>query len=661
MRCRVRYVTSLPNGSTATKDREVTTSGARVRVGRGTDNDIVLKDLAVAFRHADIVVRDFDIVVEAVGGSAIRFDEVPAGRGALTLETVVGIGPYRLRLLPAEPGFDLALSIEAADVAPAMQAVPAAALRISGGIASRRPLSWLLFVAILAGCLVLPVLANLGYERDRPPELAEGRAGRQGPASLLAGFDHAWDTGELSDPHKFLEERCEACHVRPFQSISNEDCGACHGSVRHHFDDPRGLITAALRTDGHEPASCTSCHAEHQGSDGAVPRQQALCVGCHQNLHQYAEGSELAAKVTDFGSDHPQFSPSVVVDGISGRVQRLNLDGPAPVREHSGLVFNHLCHLGLKTTMPVGTGVAERRCYSPDGLLLAKNLPGPADAKQVGADGAVRYQLDGLLDVTFPNPDQPLRAKLSCGSCHVPDAGGAGMRPVSMEQHCSYCHSLTFDRGNPERVLPHGKPSEVTDILTYYYGAAAKRPAEVRADATGQRRRPGAKAEPSLPAAAPAMTGAAAQSTPPTGLERRLESIFRDDGESTCGYCHRTTVAHGSEAVSYDVLPARVQKVWEPLARFDHASHTNLACGECHAAATSSSSSDVLMPPIRTCRACHQGEAAAAAVPSTCTMCHVYHQDRDGCPMVPSAGGLATAEGGKCAAPAATTSNAAAE
>ena len=93
MRCRVQNVTSLPNGTTSTKDREVTTSGNRLRIGRGTDNDIVLKDLAVALRHADIVVRDFDIVVESVSGSLVLFDDVAAGRGALTPETVVGHRP----------------------------------------------------------------------------------------------------------------------------------------------------------------------------------------------------------------------------------------------------------------------------------------------------------------------------------------------------------------------------------------------------------------------------------------------------------------------------------------------------------------------------------------------------------------------------------------
>ena len=167
MRCRVQNVTSLPNGTTSTKDREVSTSGNRVRIGRGTDNDIALKDLAVAFRHADIVVRDFDIVVESVSGSLVLFDDVPAGRGALTPETVVGIGPYQIRLLPPERGFDLALSIESGEsAAAAAPPVAAAPLRIRGGLLARRPLSWLLFAVVLAGFLVLPVVAHLGYQRD---------------------------------------------------------------------------------------------------------------------------------------------------------------------------------------------------------------------------------------------------------------------------------------------------------------------------------------------------------------------------------------------------------------------------------------------------------------------------------------------------------------
>ena len=662
MRCRVQNVTRLPNGTTAIKDREVATSGNRVRIGRGTDNDIVLKDLSVAFRHADLVVRDFDVVVEAVGGSAVRFDDVAAGRGVLAPDTVVGIGPYQIRLLPAEPGFDLNLAIESQDTAVASAApVAAAPMRLRGGLLARRPLSWLLFAAVLVGFLVLPVLAHLGYQREQAPVLADGRMGAEAPPTLLAGFDHSWDSGELSDSHKFLEKRCEACHVVPFQPVRNEDCGACHGSVRHHFADPKGVITAALTADGLDPARCTGCHAEHQGPNGAIPNRQALCVACHQDLKRFAADTELG-NVADFGTDHPQFKPTVWVDAANGVVKRLELGGAEPVKESSGLRFDHACHLGGAHAQTAKDGEPGWLCAKADGRIGVRSMPPSA---QVGppADGATaRVDIEGVLSVDIAREGNRLTAKLECTSCHLPDAGGATMRPVSMENHCSYCHALEFDKDKPERVLPHGKPEEVVDVLTYFYGAEAVRPPLVRTDPTTKlRRRPGAKAEPvaaPAPAPAPAAQEAAAKGPNPA-FAKRLERVFADDGLSTCGYCHRTTATPGANGtVEYDVLPVRVQGIWEPLARFDHAAHANLPCAHCHEAPASVQSSDVLMPPIANCRECHLGEAAHAAVPSTCTMCHVYHQEKGTCPIVPGAG-LTLVSPVDCPPAATTAANAA--
>ena len=149
-------------------------------------------------------------------------------------------------------------------------------------------------------------------------------------------------------------------------------------------------------------------------------------------------------------------------------------------------------------------------------------------------------------------------------------------------------------------------------FLTYFYGAEALRPPLLRTDPTTKlRRRPGAKAE---PAAAPAPAPAAAQETggqaPNAAFAKRLERVFADDGASTCGYCHRTTAVPGDKGVEYDIVPVQVQRLWEPLARFDHAAHANLSCASCHDAAASIDSSTVLLPPIASCRECHQGEAA---------------------------------------------------
>ena len=252
-----------------------------------------------------------------------------------------------------------------------------------------------------------------------------------------------------------------------------------------------------------------------------------------------------------------------------------------------------------------------------------------------------------MLEVDFPDPKQPLRAKLTCASCHQPDAGGANMRPVSMEQHCSYCHSLSFDKENPDRVLPHGKPEEVVDVLTYFYGARGVRPPLTRTDKTKQRRRPGAKAEPAVaPAPAPrraprrpsptrpSPSGSSACS-PTTAIDLRLLPPDHGDADRQ-GPRLRHPARAGAGASG------------SPSRAFIHAPHANLPCAHCHAADTSSISSDVLLPPIADCRDCHLGEAAAAAVPSTCTMCHVYHQKQDTCPMVPGAGVVATAGGAVC-------------
>jgi predicted CXXCH cytochrome family protein len=54
-----------------------------------------------------------------------------------------------------------------------------------------------------------------------------------------------------------------------------------------------------------------------------------------------------------------------------------------------------------------------------------------------------------------------------------------------------------------------------------------------------------------------------------------------------------------------------------------------VACTECHAAAASTETKDVLLPKVETCRDCHQVRVGAR---SGCVECHRYHdktQERD--------------------------------
>jgi predicted CXXCH cytochrome family protein len=77
------------------------------------------------------------------------------------------------------------------------------------------------------------------------------------------------------------------------------------------------------------------------------------------------------------------------------------------------------------------------------------------------------------------------------------------------------------------------------------------------------------------------------------------------------------------------VVPPRIPARWLPHSRFDHGAHRPVACTECHAAATSTETRDVLLPRVETCRECHLPEGGAR---SGCVECHRYHdksQERD--------------------------------
>jgi predicted CXXCH cytochrome family protein len=70
-----------------------------------------------------------------------------------------------------------------------------------------------------------------------------------------------------------------------------------------------------------------------------------------------------------------------------------------------------------------------------------------------------------------------------------------------------------------------------------------------------------------------------------------------------------------------------LQDSFFPKAKFSHAAHEGATCTSCHAALTSESSEDVLLPSIETCRSCHAGEHTEIRTPSTCVSCHDFHSE----------------------------------
>jgi predicted CXXCH cytochrome family protein len=195
------------------------------------------------------------------------------------------------------------------------------------------------------------------------------------------------------------------------------------------------------------------------------------------------------------------------------------------------------------------------------------------------------------------------RAGLQCGNCHHPSEDGVRFKPVNMERDCEACHSLAFDQvGGIVRTLRHGDVDQMMAELSvsgYHPPVAA------------ERRRPGEFA-----------VGGNYHINfgPPRYTSTTFQQALSRGG--VCGECHTPAMRNGKPGV----VP--VTQVSRYLANgwFDHKAHAQEKCTTCHAAQTSTTSSDLLLPTVAQCRTCHLGEDShRAKVPSGCVMCHGYH------------------------------------
>jgi predicted CXXCH cytochrome family protein len=353
-----------------------------------------------------------------------------------------------------------------------------------------------------------------------------------------------------------------------------DGCEACHARPFQRVRD----------------AACLECHGSnlhrHVRADHPEATRVAAerCTACHV---EHDEPSRLVqtdsrlcarchdhgdAQATDFGTDHPEFRVSLLTPADDAwTIARVAL-GSRAATEQSNLVFPHDVHL------------------DPQGVR--------------GPDG-----------------DQVM----ACADCHAPEPGGARFQPIRMESHCAACHRLDFDPTAPERSVPHGPPAAVLQFLVDHYSA---RYLAGYPDA-------GAAAAPARVAALPAQALSRAARERILGTARtRAALVARDLFERrTCAECHQVIRSGEGAAATWHVAPVRLTEAFMPHAAFSHASHgtTMTPCGTCHAAETSTSATDVLMPGIAVCRDCHatSGRIAggAAAVPSDCTLCHGFHSD----------------------------------
>ena len=324
----------------------------RVKIGRGTDQDVQLPDMRVTLAHAEIRPLGKGWRIECRSENPVWVSGRAVLEGPLEVGDALNFGRFRIHVRPATPDADLVLEIEEHLSARQVEAARKARVRVSladAGLGKRR-WAWGLATLLVLVTLVLPIALRYG---------AGGEAG--------ASLDSAWQAGPASAAHSGFIQDCDTCHQAPFAAVKNEACLACHRDTAMHSDDA-ALMDHADMTH----ARCGGCHLEHTGRDTLIARSTELCTDCHADPGERFPGSQLAP-ASSFDGDHPGFTLSMVAweDGQARRVE--TPQEPGPLHEQSRLKYPHDVHLARQgIASPDGTRVLEcKDCHRPMGTSFA--------------------------------------------------------------------------------------------------------------------------------------------------------------------------------------------------------------------------------------------------------------------------------------------------
>ncbi|TRD11959.1 cytochrome c family protein [Erythrobacter insulae] len=485
----IRTVDFTAAGREIVRDRTVEQS--ELTIGRATDNDIHLPDLAVEQHHVRIQeAPDGTLIIGSVGGLGFGID----GRTETSAEIApsagaeLALGSSRLTI---GRGGTTSITIKQAENTDTKDVLRGFAL--ASALPSKRIMSWAFAAVILIALLTVPIVTHLTrdpVENDPESEM---------PGQVV--FDSTWSTGKLSLAHHQLEENCEACHVTPFVSVQDATCLTCHEELGDHAETPRlakGMppfstgdaiqwkIAESFGKEG--PLGCVNCHSEHEGPVKLEPASQQFCSDCHNELDTRLTDTSIG-NAHDFGEKHPQFRPTFYTKLAAEEPMRVSLSAD-PV-EMSGLIFPHDIHMDEQ-------GGAAKMALS------------------IGKYGA----------------------PLECSDCHSETEDKVGFEPVEMEASCESCHSLVSGRsGSGFTSLRHGDIDDLrADLMKVNRGS---RPA-----ASSGRTRPGQFAQ-----------GRRYYSNfgRPFGAYLSITNALGPNG--VCGECHLPTTTNGTPDVMPVNLP----------------------------------------------------------------------------------------------------------
>jgi predicted CXXCH cytochrome family protein len=463
MRVILRRTESLGGLPVAT-DEEVELD--RVKIGRGTDQDVQLPDMRVTLAHAEIRAQGNGWRIECRSENPVWINGSAVTEGPLKVGDALNFGRYRVHLRIPPPGADLLLEVEEHLSARQVEAARKARVRLSLADSTLRKRGWAWGLALSVFILLFALPAALRY----------GAAGEAG-----VSLDRAWQAGPPSDAHSGFVEDCDSCHQAPFVAVRNDACLACHKQTAHHSDHPR-----ILEQGGMTEARCGSCHLEHTGRNTLIARNTALCTDCHADLAERFPDARLAP-VGSFDRDHPGFTLSLPAWQDGKAAPRVELEQGPAVREDSRLTFPHDAHLAAEGVSspdgkrvldcadchrPMGTSFApirmEEHCQSCHRLDFDPDKPGrrlphraPGEVAAIVLDHYARMALTGgVEDAAAPpvvrllrRPGQVLQADERKAALEWADARAAQtMEDVFTRRLCSTCHQV---RRTDDPALPY--------------------------------------------------------------------------------------------------------------------------------------------------------------------------------------------------------------
>ena len=397
-------------------------------------------------------------------------------------------------------------------------------------------------------------------------------AGARGPSGLVAA---AWD----ATPGPFQIR--QLAQARPGEPTAlDESCQKCHPGHRLHQPN----VVRDL--------SCSFCHAEHRGAGPMAATTDAQCILCHGDA-----GVMAAAAIKGAGL------PRAVINGLAAP------SVPSPALERTVTASDSGPATGFTQVIH---GFAQDH---PEFRVHIDKLVDPDTLKFNHA----RH----LTSETIPK--LPGGQKLNCNSCHQPDAAGVYFRRINFEQHCQVCHALQFDPETPALTLPHGQPALVTAFLhslPRQYVDFAARSGITRAAEQNQFAQEKLQRWQTRVATGETFEQRVFFSTATTGPSVQVGSVIgaTHPPYPGCAYCHEVQAsAQGQPEITKPVLLDR----WLVHGAFNHAKHSGVACLQCHSAATSQATADVILPTKDSCVTCHSPKGGVA---DSCATCHGYHR-----------------------------------